>query len=268
MSDSIEWEQEIPLKLHDLLRALCNNNLNAAANILWSIEEGKKAILNTVSQSITNEAAALCSIKPTSFRVNNVHELCDMSFAKQFAELQERAPVFSKMVTSAAYNERNLTRNTTKTKKSLIPSLVTAASLILNCRSQRIDAIQMYNSMILRQGAAKKSVFQRFNAVNLCLSHRVSLKHQLKMSTHSDTTVKQWKKEVEDAALQDELEHMEEEFLFDDPLGLDNSPSSPLQLSGTSSDTGDALQIETSEKKYLWMQMRKKDTTGNQLKRY
>ena len=161
------------------------------------MDEGREAVLQILSRTVKKELEDICSEKPTTFRLpREIKEISEISFNDQFKELQNRAPCLSRVITSAAYNERNLARNTVKTKETLTPGIVTASSIILNCRSQRINIITTKNSLILRRGGAKQRAFKRLNAMGICTSYKVAIDTQYKMGQDVDSTVKTWIKEV------------------------------------------------------------------------
>ena len=65
-----------------------------------------------------------------------------------------------------------------KKTDTLIPSITNAASSLLFCRNQSMNAKASLNSLILRRGKADKMSVGRFNALHVCLSHTSMLQKQ------------------------------------------------------------------------------------------
>ena len=199
-------------------------------SIIWSSEEGKNSIIDMVGKAVDKEAADICSNKPTSFRIDDMENFA-FSFENLSVELTERAKILTKCLTSASHNERNLRRNKLKTMESLTPNLVYAAGLLFQSRNQRVNAIQVTNSLILRRGGSKQMTFKRLNACGICTSYKQALKYQLGMAKDSSIAIKSWKKEFENANTcstfgNDLIDILDDSFTFDADIA--NSPPTDI----------------------------------------
>ena len=79
-----------------------------------------------------------------------------------------------------------------KTKESVLPVIMTAASVLLCCHSQKMDLNANLILLILHRGGAGKITFERLNKLNLCLSYSAALKRQSMLSENSEDRVKRW----------------------------------------------------------------------------
>ncbi len=228
-SGTFKWELNATKKNITMLHAICNDDAKALLQILWNDSKGKDAMLEIVGRAVQKECTELCSKSPTLFHLpdGNARFLEEIEFDKLFTELHERSPSFSKFLMAAAYNERNLKRNSLKTKKSLTPSLVTAACILLNSRNETMNAIQLLNAMILKRGGAKQYVFKRFNARGICTAYNIALKYQLNLAKGCDDIVNGWKEDVEEIA---ETQKKDIEISLPSSILTNEDDESPLAL--------------------------------------
>lgn len=177
---------------------MCNGNIAAMINILWSQPEGRAAIVKKVSKELDQECTKLCSKESTTFRVDGIKSLKDVRFGDQQKELQVRAPVFYEFLTAAGCNKRNLERNKMKTGESTKPSLLTAAGILLMTRSERMNAQAILNAIILRRAGAKKLAFKSLSARNIVVSYNTMLNKQLELAQETSNKLSEWTSNTED----------------------------------------------------------------------
>ncbi|XP_072166071.1 uncharacterized protein [Diadema setosum] len=149
---------------------------------------------------IHKEVEGMCKLNPpSSFRDSSLSALSSISFKQQATELTANAPTLLSALEAAAEPHR-LERNVQKTKETLIPKIVTSASILLNCRNKNMNAHQVVNSLCLREGAAKKSTFQRLNRKGVCTSYHTALQKQLEYGENFDEEVVEWAKTVHECS--------------------------------------------------------------------
>ena len=176
-----------------LIRSIATcNNLGIAACV-WNIPEVKENLSKRFCQEIELEAKSMCASNGSSFRLSDMGELRDkIDFSTQEAEMRKKCPTLTNVLYSAGCCDRNVKRNKIKTRENIKPRLMTAAGLIFNARSERMNTHQVLNAMILRRAAAKKSAFIRFNARSLSVAYQIALKKQLEMGSNFDKPVVSW----------------------------------------------------------------------------
>lgn len=171
---------------------MCNGNSAAMVNILWSQPEERAAIVHKVRKEVDQECAKLCSKEKTTFRIDGIKNLKDVRFSDQQNELQVRAPVFCELLTAAGCNKRNLKRNKMKTGETTIPSLLTAAGILLMTRSERMNTQALLNAIILRRAGAKKLAFKSLSARNIVVSYNTMLCKQLELAQETSNKICEW----------------------------------------------------------------------------
>ena len=160
------------------------------------MDEAQKEIASVLKSRIQQEVAEICRpAGQSAFRRSSIDDIVDFNLKQQELELQQTTPTFLSMLQTAA-EAQHLGRNVQKTKESLLPRVMTAASILLNSRSQRMNSHQVLNSLTLKEGAAKKSTFKRMNARGVCSSYDTALKMQLDCGKNYDSELKLWADEV------------------------------------------------------------------------
>ena len=121
-------------------------------------------------------------------------------YKEQHNELKEKAPFLRELAFAVALNTKADNRNKMKTSKTLVPSIINAVSSLLLCRNQHINTSATINTLILRRGKADKMCYNRFQALNICLSHNSVLKKQLELGKNFEDPVKELTKILEESA--------------------------------------------------------------------
>ena len=182
----------VPAEHHDLIRAVVANNYVAMADCAWKNKQLREKLEDRVCKEISSECTTLNSSQPSPFKLDNNESLKRVTPGEQEAKLNRKAQLLLKCLKSTAYNHKALQRNTVKTKESVLPVIMIAASVLLHCHSQKMDLHANLISLILRRGGADKITFERLNKLNLCLSYPAALKRQSMLSENSENRVKSW----------------------------------------------------------------------------
>ena len=171
---------------------MCNGNISAVVNVLWSQPDGKAAIVTKVCKEVDQEVSKLCSKEATTFRIDCIKNLKDVRFSNQQKELKVRAPVFSELLTAAGCNKRNLKRNKMKTVESTMPSLLTAAGILLMTRNERMNTQAILNVIILRRAGAERLAFKSLSTRNIVVSYNTMLMKQLELAQETSNKLSEW----------------------------------------------------------------------------
>ena len=179
--------------------ALCAGDHHRAIQHVISMKEAKDYITASFIQSVVEEADNLCDPDNHSlFRESTIEDLNKFNFTQQDLELQLKAPLLASTLHAVAENT-NIKRNVKKTKKTLIPGVTTAAGILLNCRSQTMNAHQVLTSLVLKKSGAKLSAFQHLQNRNISTNYKTVMRRQLDFGVDFDKDVKQWAKETSEA---------------------------------------------------------------------
>ena len=78
-----------------------------------------------------------------------------------------------------------------------MPSIINEMSSLVLCHNQHMNTCATINTLILRRGKADKICYNRFQALNICLSHNSVLKKQLELGKNFEDPVKELTKILE-----------------------------------------------------------------------
>eukprot|EP00057_Strongylocentrotus_purpuratus_P018700 XP_011673174.1 PREDICTED: uncharacterized protein LOC105442605 [Strongylocentrotus purpuratus] len=147
-------------------------------------------------QQIRDEVDVLCKpANKSAFRESSLSDLKNFNIKQQATELKSKAPTLLSVLEAATETPRR-DRNVEKTKESVLPRVVSAASVLLNTRSQNMNAHQVLNSLTLKAGCSKKSTFSRMQSKGLCASYTTTLIKQVECGSNFDDEVKKWAEEA------------------------------------------------------------------------
>ena len=144
-----------------------------------------KTVVEEVASTVKQECEVLSRDKFSQFVADSPDKLKQWSFQSQYQELKTRCPAFFSVMESASGT------------KCCNPGLLTAASVLLNCRNVRVNGNAKMVSLILKKGAAKKSVFSRLNKMHLCTSYPTALELHYRLGEGFDRPVQEWKNNLQ-----------------------------------------------------------------------
>ena len=133
-------------------------------------KETRKEFSGTLEglKKVDRECQALCRDQNSSFVANSPEALRTWSATKQYDELIKKCPTFLSFLQYATA--------TTEIPKTISAGIVTAAGLILRCRSQKANAYASMISLILKKAGAKKNAFNKLNTLHLSTCYRTALR--------------------------------------------------------------------------------------------
>eukprot|EP00794_Sanderia_malayensis_P002019 gene2019-2296_t len=176
-----------------LVRGIIANDPSVIAECAFRNSEIRDKIINCVAKEISKECCKISTSNPSSFKfVENTDLLKEVTPTKQQQELSQKAPILYTCLEAASYNAKALARNTTKSKESILPAIMTAASILLHCYSIRMNMNIHLLSLVLRRGGADKACFKRLNRAGICLSYPHALKSQGIFGKDNADMVKGW----------------------------------------------------------------------------
>ena len=176
-------------------KALYQRDNDGIIQQIMCMDETRELVKEHFVKSIAKEAEDLCSIHASLFRGSTVNNLKEFDYKLQHQELHHHAPHLTSVLHAVAEGKR-LHRNIHKTPETIIPGMMTAASILLNCRSNQVNSHQGLTSLILKSGGSKKSTFKSLHSCNICSSYDTALKLQIDFGTNFDAKVKEWSEEV------------------------------------------------------------------------
>ena len=180
----------------DVASALCKGDDVAAIHHVLDMDISKDIVDKSILLKVQKELEGLCKKSHKSaFRDSSLDALQHFDLKQQELELQSEAPTFYSILQMAAEPQR-IERNVQKTKETLLPNMLTAASVLLNSRNQYMNSHQTLNSLTLKEAACKKSAFHRLNARGLCTSYQTTLHQQTECGEGFDAEVKEWAENV------------------------------------------------------------------------
>jgi hypothetical protein len=137
-------QKELQPDLESLGKMLVRGTYKQIANAAWKNKHIRKHLVVNVMKDIGNECIGLCSkSNPSCLRSPTKEKLLDFSFAKQKAELQNRAPLLMSVLVAAA------SCKTKRDEKDFIPALGVASAVLLRNRSPYMNAVQIMLGMFL-----------------------------------------------------------------------------------------------------------------------
>lgn len=102
-----------------------------------------------------------------------------------------------KCLRAVCVNKRSVSRQVKKVQRAGI-GVVTAASVLLNCRNKFMCAHQTLTALTLKRSACGKRAFKRLNARFLSISYFAIIRKQIKFGQNHDQKVKEWAQTVKD----------------------------------------------------------------------
>ena len=197
MSD--EW---IPV-----IESLCMGDKNRAISEVLNLPDVKAAATRLVAEDVQRECANLCSESESSlFRLSTPDELSEFSASDQEQELNRRAPTFLTFLNAAGKNLDQLQKNKLKTDSVVQHGIMSAAGVLLYCRSQNMNSNQMMTALALHQGGASQKTFERLHKRFLCVSYCNMTTLQDNFAADFDKEVIEWAEQMlQDRELQEEL---------------------------------------------------------------
>nr|XP_054763564.1 uncharacterized protein LOC129270188 [Lytechinus pictus] len=195
--DDITRRGNIPSTWTGIASALYQGDEAEAVSEVLKLEEVDKKVQEMFLSKIKKEAEDVCKVSSkSSFRDSSLSAMMSFDIKEQEKELLATAPTLMSVLQTAATPQRS-ERNVRKTKESLTPRVLSSASILLNSRNQNMNANQVVNSLVLKEGAAKKPVFKRLNTKGVCTSYDTALKVQMDYGKNYDEKVRDWAKIVD-----------------------------------------------------------------------
>ncbi|XP_071476351.1 uncharacterized protein [Diadema antillarum] len=178
------------------VEAIHRGDSNAVIQHVYNMPNIKPLIQQLVLEEIKRETDHLCKPSANSlFRDSSLEGLQKFSVHDQYKELQEKAPVFLSMIEAASLSE-TLGQLKTKTKEITMPKLMTAASVLLHCKSQKVNNHQCINSLTLKSAGVKTEALTSLNATGITVSNATTIEKQLELCEGFDEKVKRWAEQV------------------------------------------------------------------------
>lgn len=123
-------------------KALYERDYDAIIQQIMCLDETREIVKEHFVKCIAKAAESLCSTHESSqFRGSTVNELLEFYYKLQHLQLQHHAPHLTSVLHAVAEGKR-LHRNVHKTPETIIPGMMTAASILLNCRSNQVNSHQ------------------------------------------------------------------------------------------------------------------------------
>ena len=137
-------QRELQPDLQSLGKMLVRGTYKQIANAAWSNQNIRKHLVVNVCKNIDKECVGLCSKKnPSCLRSPSKEKILNFSFENQRVELEKRAPLLFSVLVAAGS-----TRNK-REKKTWIPAVGMASSILLRNRSPYMNAIQLMLGIFL-----------------------------------------------------------------------------------------------------------------------
>lgn len=95
-----------------------------------------------------------------------------------------------------AFNEDALKRAKNKSKESVLPGLLSGASMLLNCRNIWMNSHQTLTGLQLKRGGVTKQAVGRLHARGLCTSYSSILSCQVELGIGFDGPVIEWSNQM------------------------------------------------------------------------
>ena len=153
------------------------NYMNQSYHDMFKSAAEKLCILE-----LNKEIHSLCKAgEISSFQSKYAGNFKDL-YRTQHLQLDQKAHLFLRLINTVAVNPKSVRRNKLKTADSLIPSIMNAIGVLLNCRNQSMNTNALLNTLILRRGKADKACVQRLQKLGICLSYTSLLKKQLDLT--------------------------------------------------------------------------------------
>ena len=162
-----------------MAKALSSGDTNRAFHAVAKVRDVKSEIEDKMKTEISNECDQLCSKEsPTLFKMSSLDDVLGFSPIDQDEELKERAPLMRSFLMTAVCNHRQLSKNKRKNLDSVAQGAMTAAGMLLHCRSSHMNAHQMMTAVQLKEGLASKRTFQRLHRRHLSSSYAEMLEFE------------------------------------------------------------------------------------------
>ena len=172
-------------------------NMKEAAIEAAKLTDVKAAVLADLIADINRECSSLCAKNSTSlFKLSKATNLANFSAVSQEQELCQDTPIFLTLLKAAAVNQDQLQKNKLKTEEVLVHGITTAAGILLYCRSQQMNTIQMMTALQLQHGGASQTAMERLHKRFLCVSPNLVTSLQDQFAINFDQEVRVWEAEL------------------------------------------------------------------------
>ena len=188
-------KKPIKLKWMPVIRAIIEDDQDCMMREIMTMPETKAHITNLIN----DESDKICTpATKSTFRDSSSEGLSKFNFQTQLQEMEKYAPTLLHILQTSA-TSTHIFRNKLKTTESLTPAIMTAASILFNCRSQEMNAQQVMTGLTVLEGGCSKLVFQRLNARSLSSAYETVIKKQSMLGERFDGKVKEWARRVQRA---------------------------------------------------------------------
>ena len=169
--------QEIRRRLSDewllLAIALSLGDKGRACHVASKIKGVKAIAEKELANEISTECDKLCARKASVFRVSSAGDLLRFSPKDQDEELKEKTPKLRSFLMAAACKKRGKNNTRDNDSDDLVHGTMSAAGVLLNCRSTQMNSHQILTAFQLRQGGATQRTFISLQKRWLCTGPHV-----------------------------------------------------------------------------------------------
>ncbi|XP_071796288.1 uncharacterized protein [Asterias amurensis] len=185
-----------------VVSAITDNNEEYLIQEVMKLKGAKELVF----KGLKEECELICAPATKScFRNSTLQGLTSFNFNKQLDELKLHAPTFLQVLQISA-TSKYMQKNKLRTIESLTPNIMTAASIIFNCRSQDMNSHQLVNGFTLLEGGCSKQVFQRLHTRGVSSAYQTVLSKQAIFGNGFDNKVKEWASTAADESAVDTSE--------------------------------------------------------------
>ena len=182
---------------HKMAEALAIGDDQQAVDQLIQLPDVRAAMMKETVRDIQRECAALCRKDSTSlFKLKSPKDIKCFSAVEQEKELVKDAPTFLTMLNAAANNSKQLQQNKLKTAESVVHGTMSAAGVLLNCRSMHMNALQTLTALTLHEGGANNKTFDRLQRRFMSIGHKSLISLQDQLCEGFDSEVRKWQEDV------------------------------------------------------------------------
>ena len=149
----IKWpskdrERKLPEDLESLGKMLARGTYKQIATAAWKNPSIKKELTELMARDIDKECNKLCSKKnPSCLRKTDKESILSFTMQQLYEELEEKAPIFHRMLHAASINKRSQCR--TSNAELLNAGTAMAAAICLRNRSKNMIAVQLIVTIFL-----------------------------------------------------------------------------------------------------------------------
>ena len=185
---------KVPAKFRSIGHAISRGDETSVA--ATTVKSVYPEVMSVISKKISSECSALQSNSQSLFKRTDEDALKNWSSDKQEEELQSDAPTFLKCIRAAAVDKAALERDVRKSNETILPGIMSAAGVLLFCRSSHMNAHALMNGIILKRGGADSMTFTRLNHVGLSTSYITVTRKQEQLGENHDSKVLEWANQV------------------------------------------------------------------------